>query len=78
MNDKMICDNHRCKWVGKESELLTAPDPFSPGDRLYACPKCKKQDRIFLGCDHKDCRLPATVGTPTPNGYRQTCYKHKP
>jgi len=77
MSDKMICDNRKCKWVGKESELLTAPDPFQPNERLFACPKCKGQT-INLVCDDEDSKQHATCGTPTPNGYRQTCYKHKP
>jgi hypothetical protein len=69
----------RCdKWQGVPSEMLTAPHPFIDGDTMLFCPVCKSNDEFFNVCDEPECKNEATSGTPTPNGYRSTCYKHAP
>lgn len=77
LNEKWRCD--RCfKWSGMGSELLSAPNPFVEGDTLYACPECFTMDRIFQACDEPGCWNARSCGTPTPDGYRQTCDDHRP
>lgn len=70
-----------CGWIGRWSELLTAPDPFIEKSRIRACPKCKdvfgtQQEHL---CETDDCPERAGGGYPFPNGeYRFLCYKHAP
>lgn len=45
---------------------------------MLFCPVCKSNDEFFNVCDEPECKNEATSGTPTPNGYRSTCYKHAP
>ncbi len=75
MTDRYLCDNRHCDWIGDESEMLRAPDPFNEGDMLYACPKCRDQS-LVLACDEPGCKKQATCGTPTPEGYRRVCGDH--
>ena len=75
---KVVCNESRCKWHGEANEMLSAPSPFESGEMIYACPKCKEIGSVVTACDEPDCWSEATCGTPTDNGYRQTCYKHMP
>lgn len=75
---RVLCENRHCRWVGEQSELLTAPSPFDAGETLTACPKCKDVCSLALVCDEPGCNLPVTCGTPTPTGYRSTCHWHMP
>lgn len=63
-------------------EVLTAPHPFdtSDGSKIEGCPYCKSAgDGLFiLVCDEPDCQKEASAGTPTKDGYRNTCYLHIP
>lgn len=74
--NKVEC--RECYWKGQRTELLTAPDPFCPGDNCFGCPKCKSIDCFLLLCDEPGCSNSATCGTPTPDGYRSTCHHHVP
>jgi len=76
--DKFICSTHRCDWHGFEDELLTAQNPFENGEILSACPKCKEVESAVIACDEPECWERAICGTPTENGYRWTCGKHRP
>lgn len=33
---------------------------------------------LSVACDEPDCREQVTCGTPTPDGYRSTCFDHRP
>lgn len=35
-------------------------------------------DTVGAICDEPECIAPVSCGTPTPDGYRATCYNHKP
>jgi hypothetical protein len=59
-------------------DLLTAINPFDPEDIIRSCPLCKSIDAARVACDEPDCWRDASCGTPVPNGYRQTCGKHRP
>ena len=75
---KVKCgDFLHCGWVGDNSALLRAPDPFGDGE-VTACPKCKQIDQCVGACDEPGCEEFATCGTPTESGYRTTCHWHKP
>lgn len=73
--DKWKCFYWRCGWHGNDDELLSAPDPFNPGETMYACPKCRETD-IVSGCDEPGCTKEGTCGWPSPSGYRRTCVDH--
>lgn len=75
---KVTCSERGCGWHGRVSDLLEAENPFVPGDTLHACPRCKEIGSCYGACDEPDCWQEAICGTPTPNGYRQTCSKHMP
>ncbi len=73
---KVVCKE--CNRPMREADLLTAPNPFKPGETLRGCPHCK-QPVGFLGvCDEPGCWDIVSCGTPTPEGYRVTCHKHRP
>jgi len=76
--NKVVCHEFRCKWHGETDEMLSAKNPFRDGDMIYACPKCKEINSVVTACDETDCWKEATAGTPTDNGYRQTCSEHIP
>lgn len=76
-NQRLVCENIRCRWVGVESEALKAPNPFNPGDFLVACPKCREQT-LHTCCDEPGCNAPASCGSVTKDSYRWTCWKHRP
>ena len=75
---KVICNEYKCNWTGVESEILTAESPFEKGEIISACPECKEINTIVYACDEPGCWKQATCGTPTENGYRNTCGKHAP
>lgn len=74
---RFICSEWRCRWCGPENEAIRAPDPFNEGDTLIACPKCREQT-LHTCCDDPECKMEATCGTPTQEGYRWTCGQHVP
>lgn len=76
-HNRYACSNRRCGWTGYREDLLHAFDPFNSGCALVACPRCKEQN-IHTCCDEPGCWEPDTCGTPTPYGYRRTCWKHHP
>lgn len=79
---KYICDE--CEWKGKDEDLLRAPllrapNPFSEdGDTMFGCPQCREPNTMIVACDEVGCWEQVSCGTPTPTGYRSTCYRHKP
>jgi len=75
---KVICNSNRCHWQGDESSILHAPNPFDPNYTVNGCPSCFSINTIIYACDEPDCWQEATCGTPTEDGYRQTCGKHIP
>jgi hypothetical protein len=75
---KWRCGDLRCGWHGREDKVLKAPDPFTEGEELWACPDCKEVNGIIMACDEPRCWKEATCGTPTPAGYRHTCGQHRP
>ena len=74
--NSFICSE--CGYKIMDFELLTAPNPFNPEDTISGCPKCLSAGEFQGACDEPGCNQVSTSGTPTPNGYRRTCYKHHP
>ncbi len=74
--NKLKCDE--CDWHGTKAEMLKAPNPFCQVDDIYGCPRCFVVNRLTYACEHADCWGDANCGTPTPDGYAQTCGKHIP
>ena len=77
MTERLICDYWRCEWTGTTDQALSAPDPFNEGSTLYACPNCRDMT-LVRACDVPGCKRAASCGTPTPDGYRNTCGEHRP
>ena len=75
---KVKCENSNCGWKGEDTELLHAPNPFDPEDELTGCPGCKDVSSVKTCCDEPGCWDWWSCGTPTPEGYRGTCDKHRP
>ena len=73
---KVICNE--CYWRGHESKILNAPNPFDIDDTIIGCPVCKSVDSLECVCDESKCYSRVSCGTPTPDGYRNTCGNHKP
>ena len=67
-----------CSTDFDEGEILLARNPFDETEMITGCPKCKAPDSFELLCDVEGCKRPATCGTPTEQGYRQTCGLHLP
>ncbi len=69
------CDE--CGWIGDESEIITAPNPFEALEVVSGCPRCKAVDQFTNTCDEPGCDKDAGCGWPTKDGgYRRTCYEH--
>ena len=66
-----------CDWIGPETDLLRALNPFDHGEtEILGCPKCKAVDDFLAVCDEPGCDKEVTCGFPTETGYRTTCGKH--
>lgn len=57
-------------------EQLTDPNPFEEKEVVEGCPACRQVDTVEILCDEPGCLELASCGTPTPGGYRWTCYEH--
>jgi hypothetical protein len=75
---KVKCHERHCNWQGYEDEILVAEHPFGYEGAIIGCPKCKSIATIDYVCDEQGCWEVATCGTPSIDGYRHTCLKHKP
>ena len=70
-----------CGHISLEVDLLRAPNPFSVGENIVGCPKCKGVGNFARLCDEPGCCNEATCGFPTTEGdefggYRMTCHEH--
>lgn len=74
--DKWVCE--ACRRISLDGEYLTAPNPFDPTDTLTGCPSCKAVNSLVGACDEPGCEKESSMGTPTTEGYRRTCYDHRP
>lgn len=77
-NPKVFCSANRCPWHGLLEEALIDNHPFRPNDVIRGCPQCGEAQNFQSACDEKDCWEPVSCGTPTAEGYRQTCGEHCP
>ncbi len=64
-----------CEWTGRADEIEMFPDPKMEGNYWEICPQCREAESCEQLCEK--CSSPATCGTPTPDGYRRTCYEHR-
>jgi hypothetical protein len=65
-----------CHWIGKESQLLVAPNPWEPVYEIQGCPNCKMCDGFEGLCDAEGCEQISSMGTPHSTGYKMTCHRH--
>ena len=76
VKDKIVCIE--CGFKGYTRELLKGVNPFNESQGIYGCPDCYSIDSERVACDEDKCWNEATCGTPTKDGYRNTCGKHMP
>lgn len=70
-----------CNACSHQSHLryhLVATNPFNDDETIYGCPNCQSINSFRMACDEPDCWEPVECGTPTEDGYRQTCREHMP
>lgn len=77
MKNKIRCTD--CLWIGDNDDLLSADNPFDEGS-ILGCPKCLYPIGVSMEtlCDVPGCGEIAGCGTPTSEGYRWTCGRHRP
>ena len=75
---KTKCVNRNCKWTGRVTEVMESPNPFNAEDTIVGCPKCKDVNCLVYACDFEGCWKNVSSGTPTCDGYKNTCYEHIP
>lgn len=72
----------RCSECGcgvHEDGVLTAPNPFSEQpETMMGCPDCREANTMRRACDETGCFKEAGCGTPIPNGYKWSCFEHRP
>lgn len=73
---KLVCQE--CDWCGPRGDRLVASNPFDSIMAVYGCPACKAVNCFRVACDEDGCWELVTCGTPTDDGYRSTCSKHRP
>jgi hypothetical protein len=73
---KFVC--RECNSRLRASELLMAAHPFQAGEMVLGCPRCQDIGPFDPICDEHDCWDFTCAGTPTADGYRMTCYRHRP
>jgi hypothetical protein len=77
---KVTCDE--CHWKGTLGQvdrvLDPNPLPNTEPDMWHVCPRCRTPEHIVMACDEEHCWERVTCGTPTPEGYRNTCSVHAP
>ena len=76
MAKRIICCS--CGHRMNSDDALEAPNPFDQNDVIYGCPNCKGIDSFEAVCDEPGCWKTVGCGTPTNNGYRNTCSQHRP
>lgn len=66
-----------CRLLGTTpNSMLSAPNPFDPGETIHGCPRCRGIDCFVVICDAHGCTKEGTCGWPSPDGYRVTCFDH--
>ena len=75
-NLRVVCE--QCGYHAAFEELLMAPNPFAHDEKIKGCPQCCAVDSYYFTCDEAGCWNERTSGTPTPIGYRRTCWDHSP
>jgi hypothetical protein len=80
---KTFC--RECGWKGMSSDLIevfyevTTQAYGATTITIEVCPDCGECDStVDPACDEPDCWELVTCGTPTEDGYRNTCGKHAP
>jgi hypothetical protein len=68
------CDHH----LTSADQILRGPNPFDPDDVVLGCPACKSVNELARACYFEDCWQKVSCGTPTKDGYKWSCSKHKP
>lgn len=74
-------DKYQCKECNSQvlrGKMLVAKNPFNKEYKIYGCPYCFEVDKFETLCDEPNCSELATTGSPSKDGYRWTCYKHRP
>ena len=73
---KYLCEN--CGWHGEATDAYQVEIP-QDDYAVAVCPECLAVfSTLVAACDEPGCWKIVTAGTPTGDGYRQTCSVHDP
>lgn len=73
---RWICSE--CDKICTDAEMLRAPNPFDAQFEVTGCPACRSAETLIVACDVPSCTRIGGSGTPTVDGYRWTCWQHRP
>jgi len=73
-SDRAVC--RECGWMGRNAQMLTAPNPFNAEDEVNGCPNCKSVSCLLVACQVDGCRKEASVGFPKDGDYVNACGDH--
>lgn len=73
-SDRTVC--RECGWMGRNAQILSAPNPFDPTDEVNGCPNCKAVSSLLVACQVDKCRKEASIGFPKDGGYVNACGDH--
>jgi hypothetical protein len=76
MTNRVGC--HECRHICKETELLSAVNPFDESETIHACPKCKSVEAHYKLCEVEGCPNAASGGYPVMGDYLEVCFEHSP
>lgn len=79
MPDRYVCAE--CGWHGDQPARVSLTLDLGQGEEvsLVVCPQCRGiESTLSRACDEPGCAREASMGTPTPTGYRSTCWDHRP
>lgn len=72
----MKCKCLECDWLGPDTEVLVAVNPFDAEDQISGCPQCKSVETLRVACDVPGCDELASCGWNDATGRRTTCGQH--
>ncbi len=74
MTERYRCEE--CDEISNADEIDVVVDPRREDNSWSVCPHCRAADHFARVCADPDCTKFATIGTPTPDGYKWLCYEH--
>jgi hypothetical protein len=67
-----------CKWLGPASAIKVVQDPDEADNAWSICPECRMAENFDIVCADTECQKIGSCGTPSKDGYKFTCFEHRP